>query len=181
MAAGFSRSQCRAAPAGVDSPRFVAGACPTRAGAGYLFLRLASTPGHHPPLFLRYSFLEEKRRRRLGTARLASTSSDEILAPLSLFAHRKTFELEVEVTCEARVRLPAVNKKRRRLLASRGLMSASKGWRSLVDRFSPLEASARSGFFSFLFWRNGRCFWPGVVGTDRKVRWMDRDGWRRNR
>lgn len=165
----------------MDSPRFVAGACPTRAGAGYLFLRLASTPGHHPPLFLRYSFLEEKRRRRLGTARLASTSSDEILAPLSLFAHRKTFELEVEVTCEARVRLPVVNKKRRRLLASRGLMSASKGWRSLVDRFSPLEASPRSGFFSFLFWRNGRCFWPRVVGTDRKVRWMDRDGWRRNR
>lgn len=37
-----------AARAGVDSPRFVAGACPTRAGAGYLFLRLASIIHPYP-------------------------------------------------------------------------------------------------------------------------------------
>lgn len=174
-----------AARAGVDSPRFVAGACPTRAGAGYLFLRLASIIHPYPS-----SIISSYSRR--GEEKTASSSRDDDdddvverrdrFHPSRCWRDRKTFE--VEVTCEARVRLPAMNKKkRRRLLASRGLISMSKGrGRSLADillliSFRKRDPRPDPRVSSILSWRNGRCFSPGREWNGSKVS----RGWRRNR
>lgn len=62
-----------AARAGVDSPRFVAGACPTRAGAGYLFLRLASIIHPYPSSIISSC-------SRSGEEKTASSSNDVIVS-----------------------------------------------------------------------------------------------------